>query len=197
MNNTKYRKVLEAVMLLAVFVVIATALPVQVFAGENVPVEAEIKVTYIVDGNVKAAGGGRFTLSADDPRSPMPDGCTGGKKEITVTDEGSFSFGVMRYERPDVHWYTVTRDVKEKKGVIKDHSVYKAKVIALNDGHGYVLVYKSGSDEKNELVYKDRVAPATGDDMSIVIYSVIAGIAAAMLAVFALTTTKNRRRERR
>ena len=37
----------------------------------------------------------------------------------------------------------------DKKGVVKDTSIYRAKVIALNDGHGYVLVYKNGSDEKH------------------------------------------------
>ena len=79
----------------------------------------------------------------------------------------------------------ITRDVKEKKGVTKDDSVYRAKVIALNDGHGYVLVYREGSDEKQELVYKDRVAPDTGDSAEFVAYAVVLAAAACALAVLA------------
>jgi hypothetical protein len=79
----------------------------------------------------------------------------------------------------------ITRDVTEKKGVTKDDSVYRAKVIALNDGHGYVLVYREGSDEKQELVYKDRVAPDTGDSAEFVAYAVVLAAAACALAVLA------------
>ena len=195
MKKQKYRKAMAGGILLAILVTIACSLPVQVFAGENIPVVTDIKVTYIVDGNVRTAGGDRFTLTADDPLSPMPDGTVGGRKEITITDEGSYSFGDIRYERPDVYWYTVTRDVTEKKGVVKDRSVYKAKVIALNDGHGYVLVYKSGSSEKQELVYLDRVAPNTGDDSSIMIYFVMTAAAAAALTLFVTALERGKRRE--
>ena len=136
-----------------------------------------------------------FTLTPDDPRSPMPEGSDDGKKTISIKDEGSFSFGDIRYDGPGEHWYTVTRDITERKGVVKDDSIYRAKVIALNDGHGYVLVYKNGSDEKHELVYMDRVAPATGDHNKLMIYSCMAVAAAAALAVFAAAAVRNRKRE--
>lgn len=179
---------------LAAMIIISAIMPLPAFAGENIPVTIDITVTYIVDGNVKTAGGDSFILEPDDPASPMPEGTEGGKKRITITDEGSFSFGEIRYERPDVYWYTVTRDLTDRKGVIKDNPVYRAKVIALNDGHGYVLVYRKGSDEKEELVYKDRVAPATGDGNPLIIYLGILAAAAATLAVFAALAVRDSER---
>lgn len=161
------------------------AAPATAFARENIPVSIDIPVTYIVSGNDKTAGGDTFTLTPDDPAAPMPPESEGGKKSIKISGEGTYSFGEIYYDRPEIWWYTITRDIKEKKGVTKDDSVYRAKVIALNDGHGYVLVYREGSDEKQELVYKDRVAPDTGDSAEFVAYAVVLAAAACALAVLA------------
>ena len=161
------------------------AAPATAFARENIPVSIDIPVTYIVSGNDKTAGGDTFTLTPDDPAAPMPPESEGGKKSIKISGEGTYSFGEIYYDRPEIWWYTITRDVKEKKGVTKDDSVYRAKVIALNDGQGYVLVYREGSDEKQELVYKDRVAPDTGDSAEFVAYAVVLAAAACALAVLA------------
>lgn len=161
------------------------AAPATAFARENIPVSIDIPVTYIVSGNDKTAGGDTFTLTPDDPAAPMPPESEGGKKSIKISGEGTYSFGEIYYDRPEIWWYTITRDVKEKKGVTKDDSVYRAKVIALNDGHGYVLVYREGSDEKQELVYKDRVAPDTGDSAEFVAYAVVLAAAACSIAVLA------------
>lgn len=161
------------------------AAPATAFARENIPVSIDIPVTYIVSGNDKTAGGDTFTLTPDDPAAPMPPESEGGRKSIKISGEGTYSFGEIYYDRPEIWWYTITRDVKEKKGVTKDDSVYRAKVIALNDGHGYVLVYREGSDEKQELVYKDRVAPDTGDSAEFVAYAVVLAAAACALAVLA------------
>lgn len=161
------------------------AAPATAFARENIPVSIDIPVTYIVSGNDRAAGGDTFTLTPDDPAAPMPPESEGGKKSIKISGEGTYSFGEIYYDRPEIWWYTITRDVTEKKGVTKDDSVYRAKVIALNDGHGYVLVYREGSDEKQELVYKDRVAPDTGDSAEFVAYAVVLAAAACALAVLA------------
>ena len=161
------------------------AAPATAFARGNIPVSIDIPVTYIVSGNDKTAGGDTFTLTPDDPAAPMPPESEGGKKSIKISGEGTYSFGEIYYDRPEIWWYTITRDVTEKKGVTKDDSVYRAKVIALNDGHGYVLVYREGSDEKQELVYKDRVAPDTGDSAEFVAYAVVLAAAACALAVLA------------
>ena len=194
MNNQKKKKATATGVLLAALMSVSILLPVPVFAGGNVPVTVDIKVTYTVDGNAETAAGDRFTLAADDHGAPMPEGAVDGRKTITIPDEGSFSFGDIRFERPDVFWYTITREVSGKKGVVKDGSEYRAKVIALNDGRGYVLVYKKGSSEKQELVYRDRTTPATGEDNSIIIYSVTAAAAAAGLAVFAGTKKRSRKK---
>lgn len=179
--------------LLAVLLLLTFCNPAGVIAGSNIPVTADIAVTYIVKGNEKTAGGDTVTLTADDPASPMPGGTEAGKKEITIRKEGTYSFGEMHYDKPGVHWYTITRNVTKKKGVTKDGTTYKAKVIALNDGHGYVLVYKQGSDEKSELVYIDKVAPDTGDTGRILIDAGITLAAAVSLAAFAVFRTGKRK----
>lgn len=195
MINQKNRKPAAAGALLTVFIIILTLFPLHVFAGDNIPVTVNISVTYSVDGNAAKAGGDKFTLTADDPRAPMPEGTAGGKRTITIRDEGKYSFGDLRFMRPEVFWYTITREMSEKKGVIKDDSIYRAKVIALNDGHGYVLVYRNGSSEKNELAYMDRVTPATGDNSRIMAYVGLATASAAALTVFAAAARRKRKKE--
>ena len=180
---------------LAALMLFTSFVPDKVFAGSNIPVIVDIPVTYIVNGNAEIAGGDMVTLTADDPSSPMPGGTEAGKKTITIKNEGTYSFGDIRFDKPGVHWYTIKRDLTKKKGVTKDGSVYKAKVIALNDGHGYVLVYKEGSDEKSELVYEDKVAPATGDVNKVLGYLVILIASAASLAVLAVFRVITKRRE--
>ena len=142
-NTTK-----AAGIILGAFILFLAFMPVTSFAGKNIPVNIEIPVTYIVNGNDEKAGGDKFTLVPDDPNAPMPGDAVGGKKTITIGEEGSYSFGSIHFDRPEVWWYTVTRDITEKEGVTKDNSVYRVKVIALNDGHGYVLAYLEGRDEK-------------------------------------------------
>jgi len=185
MKDHIYKTIATAGLLLAVLMLFTSYTPLRAYAGTNIPVTIDIPVTYIVKGNAKTAGGDTVTLTADDPSSPMPGGTEGGKKTITIRDEGTYSFGDIHYEKPGVHWYTVTRILTEKKGVTKEDSVYKAKVIALNDGHGYVLVYKEGSDKKSELVYTDRVAPDTGDSSRVLVYCGMMLAAAASLGIFA------------
>lgn len=189
------KKRAAAVILAAALTLLASLQPMQIYAGTNVPVTIDISVTYIVEGNAKTAGGDKFMLSADDPASPMPAGTEAGIKTITIDDEGSFSFGDMYYDKPGVHWYTIRRGITEKKGVIKDDTVFRAKVIALNDGHGYVLVYREGSDDKEELVYTDKVAPDTGDGAAFLIWAFMALVAAVSLAGITLIREKNRKGE--
>lgn len=183
------------VVLIAVMMLLAALAAPAAFAAENIPVTIEIPITYIVNGNDETAGGDEFTLTADDPDAPMPEGSAGGKKTINIKKEGSYSFGNIYYDRPEVWWYTVSRSLTEKKGVMKDDSVYRVKVIALNDGHGYVLAYLEGSNEKHELVYTDRVAPETGDYSMLMIYAGLAAVAAAALTLLVSVRAINRRRE--
>ena len=189
-NTTK-----TAGIILGAFILFLAFMPVTSFAGKNIPVNIEIPVTYIVNGNDEKAGGDKFTLVPDDPNAPMPGDAVGGKKTITIGEEGSYSFGSIHFDRPEVWWYTVTRDITEKEGVTKDNSVYRVKVIALNDGHGYVLAYLEGRDEKHELTYEDRVAPETGDHNSLIIYAGLAFSAAAALILLEGARRKNRKEE--
>ena len=187
----KKRKAAIMGMLLSVFMIITAAAPV--FASKNVPVTIEIPITYEVKGNDRVAGGDWFVLTPDDPEAPMPEDAEDGEKRIRIKREGTYSFGEIYYDRPEVWWYTVTRETTKKKGVTKDTSEFRVKVIALNDGHGYVLVYQDDEDEKTELVYVDSVAPATGDT-NMVIYLGTAFAAAAVVLLF-ISLRKRERRE--
>lgn len=193
MNKQKYRTAALAGAVITALLIAAAALPSRVFAGENVPVMLDISITYIVDGNAERAGGDVFTLTADDPQAPMPDGSVDGEKTITVRDEGSFSFGSIYYDRPEIWWYTITRQTTKKKGVNKDKAVYRVKVIALNDGQGYVLAYKEDSEDKADIIYRDRVAPATGDTNTLVYPVILFAAASAALALIAVMRRLNRR----
>lgn len=195
MKDQRFKITAAAALLLAALIFFTSGAPAGVFAGTNIPVTVDITVTYTVEGNAETAGGDRVTLTADDPSSPMPGGTEDGKKTITLRDEGTYSFGDIHYDEPGVHWYTITRELTKKKGVTKDGSVYRAKVVALNDGHGYVLVYKEGSDEKSELTYVDRVAPETGDTGRTAVYCILLLSAAAALAASAVIRIRNKRRE--
>lgn len=189
----KLKRISKTMMLMMATIVLASAaVPSAVFASENVPVTVEIPITYIVHGNDKTAGGDTFVLTADDPEAPMPEGSEDGKLAIDISREGTYSFGEITYERPDVWWYTISRETTKKKGVTKDDSVYRAKVIALNDGHGYVLVYKDGSEKKHELVYEDRVSPDTGDTSRILFYGLGCAASAAALLLIAIIRRKRR-----
>ncbi|MBQ6440914.1 MAG: hypothetical protein IJJ06_12555 [Mogibacterium sp.] len=192
----KTTKIIAITGIMAALLLSVAVMPVRSFARENMPVTIEIPITYIVNGNDEIAGGDTFTLEPDDPDAPMPGDAAGGKKAISISKEGSYSFGSIYCDRPGVWRYTISRDLTEKKGVTKDDSIYRAKVIALNDGHGYVLVYLGGSDEKHELVYTDRVAPDTGDyENSLLIYSGLAAAAAAAFITIAAFRHKNRKKE--
>ena len=191
MKKQKYRIAAAAGAVISALLIASASLPACVFAEENIPVTVDVNITYIVEGNVNTAGGDSFTLTADDPQAPMPEGSAGGKKTITIRDEGSFSFGSIYYDRPEIWWYTITRETTKKKGVTKDDTTYRVKVIALNDGHGYVLAYRDDSDDKAEIIYTDRVAPATGDTNTLVYPAAVFAAAAAALL---LTAIMRRRR---
>ena len=195
MKDHIYKTRAIAAALLAALMIFTSYIPAKVFASSNIPVIVYNPVTYIVNGNAEIAGGDTVTLTADDPSSPMPGGTEGGKKTINIRNEGTYSFGDIRFDKPGVHWYTVTRNLTKRKGVTKDGTVYKAKVIALNDGHGYVLAYKEGSDEKSELVYEDKVAPATGDVSKVLGYLVILIASAVSLTALAVFRVFNKRRK--
>ena len=191
----KLKKMTKTMMwiLMTALVFVSASVPSVVYASENVPVTVEIPITYIVHGNDKTAGGDIFVLTADEPETPMPEGSENGKLAIDISREGTYSFGEITYERPNVWWYTISRETTKKKGVTKDDSVYRAKVIALNDGHGYVLVYKDGSEKKHELVYEDRVSPDTGDTSRLLFYGM--GCAASAAALLLAVIRRRNRRE--
>ena len=58
-----------------------------------------------------------------------------------------------------------------------------------------VLVFREGSDEKTELVYTDRVAPATGDAGQLLLYCGMTVTAAAALAVFSALRSRRKKKE--
>ena len=192
MNDHIYKR-RTAGALLAVLAACVMLLPAKVLAAGNIPAKVDIGFTYTVKGDAQRAGNDSFTLTAEDPLSPMPPESADGKKTIKVDGEGSYSFGAITYLKPGIHWYTISRELTESKGVKKDDTVYRVKVTALNDGHGYVSVYRDGSDEKTEPEYTDTTTPETGDGEELMLMLGLTGASAAALAAFAATFIRRRK----
>ena len=88
--------------MLMLYMLIWAAFPVMAFARENVPVTIDIPLTYIVSGNDREAGGDIITLTPDDPAAPMPADSKEDKKTIKINREGTYSFGQIYYDRPEI-----------------------------------------------------------------------------------------------
>ena len=179
MNNHKHRATAVAVTAFMALLIASAAIPARVFARENIPVTIDVNITYIVDGNVSTAGGDKFTLTADDPRAPMPEGSEGGKKTIAISDEGSYTIhdssgnedgsgggvaydGLLNHERPltademaEEIANRITLDERDGKYILYWHD---KKVDVTNvfgeDGYAY-LTLVDGSDTLYVTINKD------------------------------------------
>lgn len=94
----------------------------------------------------------------------MPEGSSGGVKEVTISSNEDFSFGHIYFSKPGVYCYTITRITNESKDIKEDGSVYHAKIAAFNDGTTVIVLQKEGMQEKpDKIIYKDTYTAKTGD----------------------------------
>lgn len=137
----------------------------------------EIKGEHIVSNNTALKTGRHtFVLTADDKSYPMPEGSSGGVKEVTISSNEDFSFGHIYFSKPGIYSYTISRTTNESKDLKEDNSVYHVKIAAFNDGTTVIVMQKDGMKEKpDKIVYKDTYVSAsnksakTGDDAKLLL----------------------------
>lgn len=141
----------------------------------------DIPVKYIASGGDHSAGSCEYRLKPVTAGAPMPEGTVNGIKTITMEKTGTTSFGRIKFTRPDVYEYTVTRtsihkdEAKGNKtgknkseryisGISKseeDQAIYHVKAIALNSGAGSLIITKEGEKGKTEILFADTVSAKT------------------------------------
>lgn len=145
--------------------VLSFGLASTVFA--QTPVTVTIPVSYQVteDMGVRSV----FTLTANESwywkvRSPMPEGSSGGKKEITMTSSGKVDFGEFKFTENDVYEYTLKKTTTDLPGMTKDNRTYTI-LIMVENGEAQTIIRNIDNGEKPEAIeYVDVVLCEAKDD---------------------------------
>lgn len=129
--------------------------------SNNLPAGTEINLVYKVNGDASKAGESFFTLEAESPDCPMPEGSVNGKKHIEITSAGTASFGQMIFKTPNVYEYAVKRNLtsRDSENASRDVSEYHVKIAVLNDGTIDQVITRTGTNTKSELIFTDTVKP--------------------------------------
>ncbi len=95
-----------------------------------------------------------FTMTANDPAAPMPEGSVGGTKTVTITGAGSTEFGVMTYTDADLGTWTYTLSEVDGgvSGYAYDKTTYTMTVVVSLDDNGDVQTEVSYADAKGNSV---------------------------------------------
>ena len=132
------------------------------FADVEILSSTEIPITYQVTEGVEVNS--VFTLEAKNG-APMPDGSVNGKKEVVLKKSGPVDFGVLKYSRPDIYEYTLTKETDHIEGLTKDDTTYNVYVMATHDGQANVILKNKKTGEKPaEILYIDVVIGEPYDD---------------------------------
>lgn len=65
-----------------------------------------------------------FSLTAEDPKNPMPQGSEKGRKTMTITGSGEKDFGTWSYTKAGTYYYTIAEVDTDEKGYTYDTAVY-------------------------------------------------------------------------
>lgn len=156
-SDNKIKKMMAFVM--SVIVCTFLFIPITVHADSNDSGNEAIKLYgahKIVNGSVKT-GKFTFVLEARDDTCPMPDGSSGRIKKVTISPNGTFDFGTVKFEKPGTYEYTISREIIKSKDLEQDESVYKIKIAHFNDGTTVVVYEKVGMKEKPaKIEYVDK-----------------------------------------
>ena len=199
--NKNNRKRAKALVVLLTAAILCIAVPHETYAqemnGERIipPVVINIPVTHIVKGAFLEKEEYLFTLTAEDPKNPMPIGSENGSITIKVRGKEKVDFGALTFDYPDACYYRIAR----ADG--RDDSEYRVMVAAFSDGSNEVVAWKDGDEGKaEEIVFEDSYgtpggSPKTGDDLNIKELAAIsmAGILSLIAAVVLIV--KRRREE--
>lgn len=167
--------------LIASVIVITGVFPVLTFFVYADSVEYEpitIEGRHRIKGNETIRDGTHtFVLTAKDG-APMPEGSKNGVKKVTIKSNERFSFGKIRYDKPGIYEYTVSREIVKSRNLIQDDSVYNCTVTVFNDGVVTVVFnHRKKKGKPDEIVYIDTFVPdepptvKTGDSSDIYVWT--------------------------
>ena len=115
----------------------------------------------------------RYTLIADDPDNPMPEGSEDGEKTVHMTDSGNIDFGMIEFSHPDVFYYTLMETTEGPSGFRRDRTKYRAALMADSGGHVTAVITEDTGAKTDKAVFRnsykadkpsyDKPAPKTGD----------------------------------
>ena len=156
-------------------------------------------VLKVVEGNPSSAGTFRFTMTANNPNCPMPEGSVSGRKEVSIVGPGAVQFGDIVFREKGEFAYTI-RELNDKaEGYTYDDGEYSIIYTVFEQGdslscsrtylkNGQVLNDQTKITITN--VYKpsrstpDQPPGKTGDESHIGLY--IAVLAAAVIIVIVI-----------
>ncbi|MDD3486550.1 MAG: FctA domain-containing protein, partial [Atopobiaceae bacterium] len=90
-------------------------------------------VTKVVEGETPSDGTFTFTIAADTAGAPLPADTT-----ITVTGNGTASFGSIEYVNPGIYVYKISEELGSITGYSYDQSVYTLRVTVASVGNKLV-----------------------------------------------------------
>lgn len=166
--------------------------------GETPLATMNIPIRHVIRGDkMNHDANFTFKLKADES-APMPEGSENGVKTVTVKKGQKVDFGDIAYYKPDVYYYTITRNPTKVKGLKSDTRKYSVCIVVTNDGGTSIVMKSIGADGKSaEVMYSDtfksdkkrKRVPDTGDSRKMTL--AVVGLASAGLLIIAL-----RRREK-
>ncbi|MBC5648049.1 Spy0128 family protein [Christensenella tenuis] len=165
-------------------------------------------VKKAVSGNPSQAGIFNFTLTADDPAQPMPDGSVNGVKTMTIVGSGEEDFGTWSYTKVGTYFYTIAEVNRGENDYTYDTTVYTI-TDTVNEVNGQLELTRvvtnaaqkpvdscsfinqyTGQDGSNESRGNNR--PKTGDSANLAPYVVLAVVCAGTL-LFAVYMKKRKK----
>lgn len=199
-NKIRTAKILLAVIATAAISVIV---PVESFAlndtaGEKLtpPVTVNIPVTHRISGNSGSKEEYLFTLTAEKPDNPMPEGSEKGTITIKVKGGEKIDFGDITIEHPDTFYYKVSRADN------RDDRSYRVMIAAFRDGSHEMIAWESGADGKaEEIIFEDKFGggsdksgpPKTGDELNVIeLVAIASAVILCMTALAALIMKRMR-----
>lgn len=144
-----------------------------------IPVTNDFIAKKVVNGTPPSASDFTFTLTAEDPSYPMPEGGVKGVKKITRTGAGEVDFGKLTFTDTGTYVYSVTEMNTGLKNYTYDTTNYTLTYV-VKDNNGTLEVVRTitAKDKtfdtatftntyKVETTPADPIAPLTGDNSNI------------------------------
>ncbi|MFV0361681.1 MAG: Spy0128 family protein [Suipraeoptans sp.] len=120
-----------------------------------------IRVRKQVTGSPDVSATFTFVLEGEDSGTPMPEGSTGNRKEVTVTGNGTASFGSVTYDAAGVYTYTISEKKESVYGYTYDEAIYTL-VVTVAERAGSSPYTNYLYIESSNLYKDDSTVPESG-----------------------------------